>query len=47
MPDILAENQIQGSLFDGLDRDAVVKALDQINARYGRDTVKIATQGTE
>ncbi len=47
--DIVAENQIQGSLFDGLDREkhaAVMKALDQINARYGRDTVKIATQGS-
>jgi DNA polymerase V len=47
--DITPENQIQGSLFDGVDRDkhtAIMKALDDINSKFGRDALKIATQGS-
>lgn len=46
--DIVPGNEIQGALFDRTDHEkhaAVMIAMDQINARYGKDTVKIATQG--
>ena len=47
--DIVPENQVQGALFDRVDRAkhaAVMKTLDAINSKYGRDTLKIAAQGT-
>lgn len=47
--DIVPENQVQGSLFDNVDRDKyheVMATIDQINQKYGRDTLKIATQGS-
>lgn len=47
--DIVPENQVQGALFDRVDRDkhaAIMKTLDAINSKYGRDTLKIAAQGT-
>lgn len=47
--DIVPENQVQGSLFDRVDRPkhaAVMKTLDAINSKYGRDTLKVAAQGT-
>lgn len=47
--DIVEENQIQGSLFDRVDRDkhtAIMKAIDDINSRFGRDALKIAVQGS-
>ena len=47
--DIVPENQVQGALFDRVDRAkhaAVMKTLDVINSKYGRDTLKIAAQGT-
>lgn len=47
--DITPENQIQGSLFDSVDRDkhtAIMKALDDINSKFGRDALKIAIQGS-
>lgn len=47
--DIVPEDQIQGSLFDGVDRDkhaAIMKTLDDINAKFGRDALKIAAQGS-
>jgi len=47
--DIVPEDQIQGALFDRVDRDkhaAVMKTLDAINSKYGRDTLKIAAQGS-
>ena len=46
--DIVSENAIQGSLFDQVDRERhsdIMKTMDLINAKYGRDTVKIAAQG--
>lgn len=46
--DIVPENRVQGALFDRVDRAkhaAVMKALDAINSKYGRDTLKIAAQG--
>ncbi|MGE5604891.1 MAG: Y-family DNA polymerase [Bacteroidota bacterium] len=47
--DIVPEDQVQGALFDRVDRDkhaAVMKTLDAINSKYGRDTLKIAAQGS-
>lgn len=47
--DIVPENQVQGSLFDNVDRAKhaeIMKTLDQINSKYGRDTLKIAVQGS-
>lgn len=43
------EDQVQGSLFDRVDRSKqaeVMKTLDRINAKYGRDTLKLAVQGS-
>ena len=47
--DIVPENEAQGSLFDNVDRPKhaeIMKTLDQINAKFGRDTVKLAVQGS-
>lgn len=47
--DIVPENQVQGSLFDNVDRGKhaeIMKTLDQINSKYGRDTLKIAVLGS-
>ncbi|NLY75862.1 MAG: Y-family DNA polymerase [Firmicutes bacterium] len=47
--DIAPEDRVQGALFDRVDRAkhaAVTKTLDAINSKYGRDTLKIATQGS-
>lgn len=47
--DIVPEDQVQASLFDGVDRDkqaAIMKTLDGINSKYGRDALKIAAQGS-
>lgn len=47
--EIVPEDRIQGSLFDRVDREkqtAVMRKLDEINAKYGRDTIKIAAQGS-
>lgn len=44
---ISADNGIQQSLFDGLDRskmNRITKAVDSINRVYGRDTVHLAIQ---
>jgi DNA polymerase V len=46
---IVSETSVQVDLFDTVDRDAQKKAmdvLDKLNNKYGKDTVKIATQGT-
>jgi DNA polymerase V len=46
--EIVPENNVQHNLFDHLDRDKQKRALgilDKMNLRYGRDTVKIASQG--
>lgn len=45
---IVPENQVQIGLFDTHKREMdtkVMKALDELNRRMGRDTVKIAVQG--
>ena len=42
------ENQVQIDLFDTRKREIdtkAMKALDELNRRMGRDTVKIAVQG--
>ncbi|HHW13040.1 MAG TPA: Y-family DNA polymerase [Firmicutes bacterium] len=42
------EERVQGSLFDRVDRAkhaAVMREMDAINAKYGRDTIKVAAQG--
>lgn len=47
--DIVPEDQVQGSLFDRTDHAkhaAAMQAMDRLNARYGRNTVKIAAQGS-
>ncbi len=47
--DIVPETSIQGSLFDNVNRpkhDQIMKTLDQINSKYGRDTLKLAVQGS-
>ncbi len=46
--DIVPETTIQGSLFDRVDRGKqaeVMKTMDQINDKFGRDTVKLDVQG--
>lgn len=45
---IVPENNIQTSLFDNVDREKntkVMQALDRINQQYGKNKVRIATQG--
>ncbi len=47
--EIVPETRVQCSLFDGVDRvkqDALMHAMDEINARFGSNAVKIATLGT-
>lgn len=47
--DIVPEDQVQGALFDNVDRPkhtAIMKTLDGINSKYGRDTLKLAIQGS-
>ena len=46
--EIVPEDRIQGSLFDCVDREkqaTVMRKLDEINGKYGRDTLKVAAQG--
>jgi DNA polymerase V len=46
--EIVPEDRIQGSLFDCLDREkqaTIMRKLDEINGKYGRDTLKVAAQG--
>lgn len=47
--EIVPEDRIQGSLFDRVDREkqaVVMRKIDEINAKYGRDTLKVAAQGS-
>jgi DNA polymerase V len=47
--DIVQEDQIQGALFDNVDRSKearIMQTLDDINIKYGRDALKIAVQGS-
>jgi DNA polymerase V len=47
--DIVPENQTQGSLFDVVDRPKhaeIMKTLDRINSKFGRDTLNVAVQGS-
>ncbi len=47
--DIVPEDQVQSGLFDNVDRHkhaAIMRTLDGINSKYGRDTLKIAVQGS-
>ncbi len=42
------EGRVQGSLYDRVDRAkhaAVMREVDALNAKYGRDTIKVAAQG--
>lgn len=46
---ILSEDGIQASLFDAVDREkytSTMQAMDKLNNRFGRDVVKIASQGS-
>lgn len=46
--DICSEEMVQGNLFDKADRTrqvAMMKTVDRLNDRFGRDTVKFAVQG--
>jgi DNA polymerase V len=46
--DICSEDAVQGSLFDKIDRkkhQRLMKAMDSINDRYGRNTLKFACMG--
>ena len=48
LSEIVPENEVQVSLFDTIDRprDAeIMGALDSINAKYGRDALRIGRQG--
>jgi DNA polymerase V len=48
MMDICKENTVQGSLFDKIDRSkqaSLMTVLDNINDRYGGNTLKIASMG--
>ena len=47
--DIVPDDRVQGALFDRVDRHkhaAIMKTLDAVNSKYGRDTLKIAAQGS-
>jgi len=47
--EIVPENRVQGALFDRIDRAKhaeIMKTLDQINSKFGRDTLKVAAQGS-
>lgn len=47
--ELVPQDRLQGSLFDRIDhakQAAVMQAMDRINAKYGRDMVKIAAQGS-
>jgi DNA polymerase V len=47
--DLVPTEQARGSLFDQTDYDkhtAVMQTLDRVNAKYGANTLKIATQGS-
>jgi DNA polymerase V len=50
--DIVPEDYIQGSLFDKLDsadhqkQADIMRTMDQINAKYGSNTIRIAVQGS-
>jgi len=46
--EIVPETEVQQSLFDTVDRDKhaeIMKAMDTINARFGRETLRLAVQG--
>lgn len=46
--EIVPQDQVQSSLFDGADRvmeGRLMETMDRLNARYGANTVKIARQG--
>lgn len=46
--DIHRENEIQGNLFDTIDREKhrkLMNAIDEINRKNGHNTIRIATQG--
>jgi DNA polymerase V len=48
MMDICPENAVQGSLFDKVDRvkhKSLMSVLDNVNDRYGRNTLKIGAMG--
>jgi len=48
MMEICSEDAVQGSLFDKLDRTkhkSLMTAMDKVNDRYGRNTLKIACMG--
>jgi DNA polymerase V len=51
MIDLLPQHQRQASLFSQVDdvarhSDALMSVMDSINAKYGRDTLRVAAAGT-
>ncbi|MDH6358949.1 Y-family DNA polymerase [Parabacteroides sp. PF5-9] len=46
--DLYKSNEIQGNIWDYVDRrkhTQIMKVLDSVNSKYGRNTIKIASQG--
>ena len=46
--EIVPETSVQGNLFDTVDRDKhkrLMKAIDQLSDRFGKDKMKLASQG--
>ena len=46
---IIDENCVQGSIFDDREREKekkIMKTMDTINHKYGKNTIKLAVQGT-
>jgi hypothetical protein len=44
----MPETEVQQALFDIINRDKhtkIMKAMDRINARFGRDTLRLAVRG--
>lgn len=47
--EIVPQDQVQGSLFDRTDyvkHAAIMQTIDRINSKYGRNTLKVAVQGS-
>ena len=50
IPELVPEDQVQGSLFDPIDRDrsrALMEALDKVNKKMGRGILSFAVQGAQ
>jgi DNA polymerase V len=48
LTEVVPDNQIQFDLLDSVDRvkhSSIMQTIDRLTSRYGRDTVKVASQG--